>query len=843
MANINSSGPKFTIETIDNLSPKLEQVAKSAKKAKKEIDDLGNEIDDLNRKTSKSRLTPLSYTTDLTGKITGVQKYQGANSKYTTGTMTYEQFKSTIGGQSIAELKRIDAEARKTDLRQQVLQRQNLKTIKELNTSPSLTSRDLAFDKIRKPLTASQKLRQQELAYKEAYGSSISVSSKQAQMNAMFAQNERMNKESAKLVAEQTKKEIDVRNESLDIARKHNKEYAKTLSDKIKKEKKDNIKFRTEQDKIHRRSAKERENLEKKFNREVQRNIKAEANAPFSAIKYRTDLRGNVIGISQTSKMTGFNAGMYSNLQRTGSKPFAETIIDPEILRADKEAKREAKRAQREIERQNEMERKARERADRSSFIGTSKRAFRYLGAYKVASTLQEAPGKTFDTMKELDSLRNSLKAILASKYNPGQTKEQDIINANKEVEYLYGLSQRFGVDIRAIAPEHRRMLGAGGKDAMPLDKIRAVTEAGALYSALYGLNPSQTSNLMVGFSQVLSKGQVYSEEVNQQINEQVPGFYKSLLLATNMAINDPVNSHKYAQYRGKINKESDVIALMKDGLLGAGVMPYLKQANEQMFGEKLDDKLKSLSSEFGRLGSSITEMSDLTTKKAVPAFSLFARTINQGLQLAIKGMKDNEGNIDYYNNIVADPNKTIGEKTAGVSMKLGTTLGTSAAVGLATKYAIKYGAALFGKTITGGLPGLLAGGTLALGTIGYDLYKGAKDRAENLPEDERSFGEKIFATRFYNERKEFDKIWNRKSISYKDFMKQNYNSGNVMDMILQQTPILPKQQIELVLKIEGDLPNGFKMTPAKTNKSPNTYIDFTFDMGNNLKVGGVGGY
>lgn len=821
MANINSSGPKFTIETIDNLSPKLEQVAKSAKKAKKEIDDLGNEIDDLNRKTSKSRLTPLSYTTDLTGKITGVQKYQGANSKYTTGTMTYEQFKSTIGGQSIAELKRIDAEARKTDLRQQVLQRQNLKTIKELNTSPSLTSRDLVFDKIRKPLTASQKLRQQELAYKEAYGSSISASSKQAQMNAMFAQNERMNKENAKLIAQQTKKEIDVRNESLDIARKHNKEYAKSLSDKIKKEKKDNIKFKTEQDKIHRRSAKERENLEKKFNKEVQRNIRAEANAPFSAIKYRTDLKGNLIGVSRATKMAGFNAGMYSNLQRTGSKPFAETIVDPEILEADRKFRK----------------------AERSSFIGTAKRAFRYLGAYKVASTIQEAPGKTFDTMKELDSLRNSIKAILASKYNLGQTKQQDIVDANKEVEYLYGLSQRFGVDIRAIAPEHRRMLGAGGKDVMSLDKIRAVTEAGALYSALYGLDPSQTSNLMKGFSQILSKGQVYSEEVNQQINEQVPGFYRSLLLATNMAINDPVNAHKYAQYRGKVNKESDVIALMKDGLLGAGVMPYLKQANEQMFGEKLDDKLKSLSSEFGRLGSSITEMSDLTTKKAVPAFSLFARTINEALQLAIRGMKDNEGNIDYYHNIVADPNKTIAEKSAGVSAKLATTLGTSAAVGLATKYAIKYGAGLFGKTVTGGLPGLLAGGALALGTIGYDLYKGAQDRAENLPEDERSFGEKIYATRFYNERKEFDKIWNRKSVSYKDFMSQNYGANNVMDMILQQTPILPKQQIELVLKIEGDLPNGLKMTPTKTNKSPNTYLDFTFDMGNNLKVGGVGGY
>lgn len=842
MANINSGGPKFTIETIDNLSPKLEQVAKSAKKAKKEIDDLGNEIDDLNRKTSKSRLSPLSYTTDLTGKITGVQKYQGASSKYTTGTMTYEQFKSSIGGQSIAELKRIDAEARKADLRQQMLQRQNIKTIKEIGASPSLTSRDLAFDKIRKPLTASQKLKQQELAYKEVYGSSISMA-KQGQINAMFAQNERMNKENAKLIAQQTKKEIDVRNESLDIARKHNKEYAKSLSDKIKQEKKDNIKFKTEQDKIHRRSARERENLEKKFNKEVQKNIKAEANAPFSAIKYRTDLRGNVIGISQTTKLAGFNAGMYSNLQRTGSKPFAETIVDPEILRADKEAKREAKRRQREIERQNEMERKAREKADRSSFIGTSKRAFRYLGAYKVASTIQEAPGKTFDTMKELDSLRNSIKAILASKYNPGQTKQQDIVDANKEVEYLYGLSQRFGVDIRAIAPEHRRMLGAGGKDVMPLDRIRAITEAGALYSALYGLDPSQTSNLMKGFSQILSKGQVYSEEVNQQINEQIPGFYRSLLLATNMAINDPVNAHKYAQYRGKVNKESDVIALMKDGLLGAGVMPYLKQANEQMFGEKLDDKLKSLSSEFGRLGSSITEMSDLTTKKAVPAFSLFARTINEALQLAIRGMKDNEGNIDYYHNIVADPNKTVAEKTAGVSMKLGTTLLTGAALGVGTKYAVKYGAGLLGASISGGMPGLLAGGALAVGTIGYDLYKGAQDRAENLPEDERGFGEKIYATRFYNERKEFDKIWNRKSVSYKDFMTQNYGANNVMDMILQQTPILPKQQIELVLKIEGDLPNGLKMTPTKTNKSPNTYLDFTFDMGNNLKVGGVGGY
>lgn len=834
MANINKGGAKFTIDTIDNLSPKLEQVAKSAKKAKKEIDDLGNEIDDLNKKTAKSRLTPISYSTDLAGKVTGVQKYQGANSKYTTGTMSFEQFKSSIGGQSIADLKRIDSEARKANLREQIMQRQNLKVMKDLGT-PSFGIRNAAFDKINKPLSATQKLRQQEQAWKEVYGSSMSAQTKQAQMNAMFAQNERASKENSKLISNQTKKEIALRNETLDIAKNYNKQYAKNLSDKIKQEKKDNIKFQTEQNKIHKRSAKERELLEKRFNKELMQRRKLINNAPFSALGYRTDLNGKIIGTYQARKSSGFTSSMYND-----SSLSAPTMIDPKVLN-------------------QETERKKKERA---SYFGTTQRAMRYLAAYKIASTIQEAPARMFENMRSMDALRNSAKVILSSQYYTGGTKEQDISNANKEIEYLYGLGQKYGVNMNGIASSHIKMLGAGGKDRMSLDKIRAVTETGAIYSALFNLTAEETSFLQKGFQQTLTKEKISAEEVNQQINEQVAGFYDTLLVATNLAINDPRNAHKYAQYRGKINRTQDIFPLMKENVLGAGVMPYLKQALELKFGDKLDDKFKSLSAEIGRLSSSISNLSDISSKGAVPAISQLTRGVNFVLQTGLIGMKDEEGNKDYYTNIYNDPKKTKAQKALGTSFKLLETGATSAAVALGTKYAIKYGSKLLGFGAGGGAVAGPIGALAGLGLAGYTLYQdiatGAKKRAENLPLEEYGYNN-LFDLNFikdYNERGKWDKIWNRKGMSVADYSKQNKNL--LLDAIANQnmTPIpqgteiqpqlqivMPKQEIELVLRIEGGLPNGLNMTPYKTKQTANSNVNFTFDTGKNISVGGVGGY
>jgi hypothetical protein len=467
-----------------------------------------------------------------------------------------------------------------------------------------------------------------------------------------------------------------------------------------------------------------------------------------------------------------------------------------------------------------------------------------------------------FDNMRSMDALRNSAKVILSSQYYTGGTKEQDISNANKEIEYLYGLGQKYGVNMNAIANSHIKMLGAGGKDRMSLDKIRAVTETGAIYSALFNLTAEETSFLQKGFQQTLTKEKISAEEVNQQINEQVAGFYDTLLVATNLAINDPRNAHKYAQYRGKINRTQDIFPLMKENVLGAGVMPYLKQALELKFGDKLDDKFKSLSAEIGRLSSSISNLSDISSKKAVPAFSNLTRGVNYVVQTGLIGMKDEEGNIDYYSNIFNDPKKTKAQKTLGTGFKLSETGATSALIGLGAKYAIKYGSRLFGAGAGGAALanplGAAIGVTFAGYTIGKDIWDGSKKRAENLPLEEYGYN-KWFDLNFsddYNERKKWDKIWNRKGMSIADYSKQNKNllleaiANQNMTPIPQGTEIqpqlqivMPKQEIELVLRIEGGLPNGLNMTPYKTKQTANSNVNFTFDTGKNISVGGVGGY
>lgn len=205
-------------------------------------------------------------------------------------------------------------------------------------------------------------------------------------------------------------------------------------------------------------------------------------------------------------------------------------------------------------------------------------------GAITIAASI--GLGRSvMETGQNFESALSGLTAITGS--------AQD---AAKEFEYLQQQSNRLGLDLISTAKDYTQFAAAVGKK-LPLDQIHQIFQSTSEYGLVVGATAEQQSLALKALNQMMSKGQVMSEELKGQLSESLPGAVGLFVKALN-------------KMKGATNlTEQDLFKLMQDGkLMSKDILPFVakEMAQTARAGGALEKAMKSNRAAFQRLKTSM---------------------------------------------------------------------------------------------------------------------------------------------------------------------------------------------------------------------------------------------
>lgn len=99
-----------------------------------------------------------------------------------------------------------------------------------------------------------------------------------------------------------------------------------------------------------------------------------------------------------------------------------------------------------------------------------------------------------------------------------------DGARAAEEMEYLRNATNRIGVSFRDSALEYSKFITATNEAKWAVGDARFVFEQFAEAAVRTGQSPDQFKGIMLAITQMISKGKISAEELNQQLAERLPG-------------------------------------------------------------------------------------------------------------------------------------------------------------------------------------------------------------------------------------------------------------------------------------------------------------------------------
>lgn len=121
---------------------------------------------------------------------------------------------------------------------------------------------------------------------------------------------------------------------------------------------------------------------------------------------------------------------------------------------------------------------------------------------------------------------------------------------AAKEFEYIKGVANRTGSDIKGMGDAYIRLAAATKDTALEGGQTKRVFEAVSGAMGMLGASSAETENALMAVSQMVSKGVVSMEEMRQQLGERLPGAFQVTakeLGITVADLNDLISSGKLA--------------------------------------------------------------------------------------------------------------------------------------------------------------------------------------------------------------------------------------------------------------------------------------------------------
>lgn len=491
----------------------------------------------------------------------------------------------------------------------------------------------------------------------------------------------------------------------------------------------------------------------------------------------------------------------------------------------------------------------ARER--QSGFLG-GRRTFAQIGAgylgYKAAVGASNIVGGAFNTPVEMENLRASIGAMV---FGSGTTnREQMKLKTEEHLNFLYKMGQKYGIDYTSIAPEYMRMMSnrVGGKSKFTEKNIQDITEAFTGLSRVSGLSTERTKLVFLAISQMMSRGKIQGQELNQQLREQMALGPRVIEKAIEKTVNDPTLQKRnpelyklYSQYR---NKKINIDDLMEKGVIGSGNLVHVLNVMQEMLGDMPTEKSHTFTGEVGRITTELKKFNDLMTNDAIPTVSktlgIFASSLKY-VNDSIKGSLE-EGGMKGSVYDVVKSNKTIGQKATNLGIEGSIDLAKSLGLGWATKLAVQQAPRILSMGVLAPLSPLLAStiglsvGTYALGYYGYDAYKNYMNSKAKREKD-NSYSNTMEAIKSMPDAFQY-KPSNMSLAPNVQTQNMSYipkEMKNEMQFNAFMENLAKPQQVELILRIEGGNRDFTPRIFTKNGKELNT--------GNNVIAGGNQSY
>lgn len=107
----------------------------------------------------------------------------------------------------------------------------------------------------------------------------------------------------------------------------------------------------------------------------------------------------------------------------------------------------------------------------------------------------------------------------------------------NAEWEYMIGLADKLGIQIETLAPSYSKFAVSARAAGMTMEETKFIFESFAKSAAVLQLSAADMEGTFRAIEQVISKGQVYAEELRGQLGERLPGAVSLFAEATGRSI------------------------------------------------------------------------------------------------------------------------------------------------------------------------------------------------------------------------------------------------------------------------------------------------------------------
>lgn len=135
---------------------------------------------------------------------------------------------------------------------------------------------------------------------------------------------------------------------------------------------------------------------------------------------------------------------------------------------------------------------------------------------------------------------------------------------AQREFEYLADVAQKYGLKILDLSDNYVKLIASSKGTALEGEAVKKVFESVSGAMSVLGGDTITTHRAFNALSQMMSKGQIYSEELKGQLAEAIPGALGIMSRALDIST-------------------ADLLALMEAGALGSEVLlPFADQLSQE---------------------------------------------------------------------------------------------------------------------------------------------------------------------------------------------------------------------------------------------------------------------
>jgi len=148
-----------------------------------------------------------------------------------------------------------------------------------------------------------------------------------------------------------------------------------------------------------------------------------------------------------------------------------------------------------------------------SEFAFATKQVLLFGQAYKLLGFAQDFPAQVAQAVGELQSFRNTLKAISPT--------AQEVSASN---EFIMNVVDKYNVPLESARAGFTRLYASMEPAGFKGDEIRNLFLGISKAAATFGMSSDKVDRVMYAFAQMASKGQVMSEELKGQLGDVLPG-------------------------------------------------------------------------------------------------------------------------------------------------------------------------------------------------------------------------------------------------------------------------------------------------------------------------------